>query len=497
MDDLEFYGGVGEIGGNKIKLNQDNSSVFLDFGMSFNTSGSFYSNFLNPRKLNGLGDFIEMGLLPEVKGIYREDYLRHAGINYSKDASVDALLLSHAHADHANYIHHLREDIPLYMTSFSKMILEVIDVTSASMPFTDIINYKPEYTYVPKKRGSGLKKASSSDLATPRDIRIMKPYKFYDVGNLHVKSCPVDHSLPGASSFLIESDNNSTIYSGDLRFHGRNKTFTDKFVKEARSFSPSVMLCEGTRIDSKNNKTEEYIEREVYKLIINHKGLVIANYPVRDLDRLVTFYNIAKNTDRYLAINFKQAYMLKMLEKEDTIYPKLDDNHIVIYVPRKSSGRYTMDKYYNYDGTWTIPDKFDANGDYPKWQDEFLDYDNLVTYKNLKEDGSDYIFTCDYFSFNELIDIKPENGLYIHSKTEPFNEEMDIDYKREVNWLKHFNLCPIHQYHVSGHASGPSLLDMIREINPETLYPIHTEHPEKFEILKDDGINVILPKLNK
>lgn len=32
---------------------------------------------------------------------------------------------------------------------------------------------------------------------------------------------------------------------------------------------------------------------------------------------------------------------------------------------------------------------------------------------------------------------------------------------------------------------------MIREINPEKLYPIHSEHIEVFDILKDDGIEVI------
>jgi ribonuclease J len=51
--------------------------------------------------------------------------------------------------------------------------------------------------------------------------------------------------------------------------------------------------------------------------------------------------------------------------------------------------------------------------------------------------------------------------------------------------------------HVSGHASGPELLDMIREIQPEILYPVHTIFKERFKVLEDDGINVIYPKLSK
>ena len=33
---LSFYGGAGEIGGNKILLEADNTRIFLDFGMSYN-----------------------------------------------------------------------------------------------------------------------------------------------------------------------------------------------------------------------------------------------------------------------------------------------------------------------------------------------------------------------------------------------------------------------------------------------------------------------------
>jgi ribonuclease J len=45
------------------------------------------------------------------------------------------------------------------------------------------------------------------------------------------------------------------------------------------------MLCEGTRINSNDDKTEETIESEGKKVVSNFKGLVVVNFPVRDLDR--------------------------------------------------------------------------------------------------------------------------------------------------------------------------------------------------------------------
>ena len=75
MVHLTFYGGVNEIGGNKILLEDQGTKIFLDFGMSFKRRGKYFEEFLNPRTANGIGDFLEMELIPDVPGIYRTDLL--------------------------------------------------------------------------------------------------------------------------------------------------------------------------------------------------------------------------------------------------------------------------------------------------------------------------------------------------------------------------------------------------------------------------------------
>ena len=128
MTSLRFFGGVDEIGGNKVLLEDRDSSVFIDFGMSFSQSGKYYSEFLNPRKCNGIQDYIVTGLLPEFKGIYRQDYLRHMG-SEPEERSVDAVLISHAHMDHVAYIHHLRRDIEIVLNPGSQAILSSLEKT--------------------------------------------------------------------------------------------------------------------------------------------------------------------------------------------------------------------------------------------------------------------------------------------------------------------------------------------------------------------------------
>ena len=113
---ITVLGGKGEIGGNKILLEHKDTRIFLDFGMSFKQASTFFSEFLQPRKCAALTDFFELGLLPDIEGLYRGDYLRHMG-RAEEERKIDAVFLSHAHADHSHYIHFLRFDIPILFTS--------------------------------------------------------------------------------------------------------------------------------------------------------------------------------------------------------------------------------------------------------------------------------------------------------------------------------------------------------------------------------------------
>ncbi|MGD0717333.1 MAG: hypothetical protein ABR979_04610 [Halobacteriota archaeon] len=64
MSSLTFYGGVNEIGGNKILLEDQDTRLFLDFGMSFSLANQYFDEFMQPRKCKGILDLLEFGLLP-------------------------------------------------------------------------------------------------------------------------------------------------------------------------------------------------------------------------------------------------------------------------------------------------------------------------------------------------------------------------------------------------------------------------------------------------
>lgn len=492
MVSIDFFGGVDEIGGNKIQVSGKDASFFFDFGMGFSRVNDLLSEFLQPRKANGISDFVALGFLPCLKGIYREDYLRHVGWRYEEEPAVDGVLISHSHVDHASYIHHLREDIPIYLNDQSFLILKALEDTGAAS-FSEYLHLNKSFYLVPKKRGDGYTRSKNK---VQRDIRVIKPYHTFEMGDFKIKSVPVDHSLPGATGYIAENDDETIVYTGDLRFHGRNPQLTEKFVKEARKSSPTLMLCEGTRINRSNNISEDDIEKKAIEEIDNSKGLVVVNYPLRDLDRMVTFYNAAQETDRQLVVSLKQAYILNLFKGQG--YPEIGD--VTVYKPKKSWGMVSKDQYACLEGEWLCTNDLDPavlEKDYRMWERDYINWDNTITYKDLQEDPEDYIFRCDFFELKELIDINPADGVYIKSSTEPFDDQMEINEEKVKKWLNIFNLHYVTGgFHASGHANGAEILNMVREIQPRTVYPIHTEHVESFDVLVDEGIEVVHPKNN-
>jgi ribonuclease J len=99
---LTFYGGVNEIGGNKILLEDRGTKLFLDFGQSFTFGSEFYANWLQPRSLNGLGDYFEFNLLPKIRGLYSKELLASTDLTYS-EPEISCVFMAHAHFDHVEH----------------------------------------------------------------------------------------------------------------------------------------------------------------------------------------------------------------------------------------------------------------------------------------------------------------------------------------------------------------------------------------------------------
>src|SRR5437870_4230922 len=114
MVQIDLLGGIGEIGGNKFLVEDSDSRILLDFGMSLGARGQFFSEpFLSPRDRQGL---VTLGILPDIHGLYRDE----------ENPPIDAVVLSHAHIDHSMCISLLNRKIPVYCGETTLSILKTL-----------------------------------------------------------------------------------------------------------------------------------------------------------------------------------------------------------------------------------------------------------------------------------------------------------------------------------------------------------------------------------
>ena len=467
MTNITFHGGVNDIGGNKFLVESNGTKIFMDFGMSFSQEGKFFSQFLGARTSNSLIDMFDLGILPKIKGLYRRDYAQHMGFDGHEDTEIDAVLLTHAHVDHCAYIPYLRDDIPIYCSEESKLIMQNFDDTGNDQYLT----LKERFQIYENNRGE-MSRATGDKVAVPRKIKTFESGKKFSIDSIEVDPLPVDHSIPGVHAFILNTPDGSIGNTADLRFHGRRKNDTENFVRKCENSDLDVLLCEGTRVDANPSLTEYDVESKVTDIVKNTKGLAICGYPIRDLDRLLSFFIAAKNSNRDLVIDMKQAYLLKLFNESESLK---GNKNIKIYIQR---------------GSWGLIDK-DINrftqkqllADYGTWQRQFLDYPNAIDYRDIAKNQKQYIFFCSDFRLQDLIDIKPTEGsTYIRSLTEPFDLEMELKEEQVKNWFVHFGVLKKeqdwHQIHVSGHGDGEQIKYVVENTNSKFLIPIHTEHDE-------------------
>lgn len=521
---LTFYGGVNEIGGNKILLEDGDTCLFLDFGTPFAQRSRFFEEFLKPRVSAGLLDLLAMGLLPPLLNIYRDDlappalwtYLQSSPLHREwvcKELSLAGVLLSHAHLDHSGYISFLQEGIPIYATAMTAVIAKAMQDSSP-------IDFEKEVCYcIPKEREDGLIKSTDyrRARARQRDFRIMDAANLSSgvrefwrevaggrglqdrplgtagkIGSLNLRYFPVDHSIFGATAFAVETSSGWVVYTGDLRLHGRRGYLTEEFAQKAAQLKPVVLLCEGTNITSSVSVREEEVYLKAREAVRAAKSLVIADFGPRNIERLLTFRQIAEETSRYLVLMSKDAYLLKSMRYVSSEIPDITSDKITLLYA-------------------------DAKGQLSKWEKHIRDeyQGKLITPEEVRTTQESCILCFSFFDINDLPTLMPREGsLYLYSSSEVYNEESALDMKRLHNWLDYFGITRVglpreslggwripegeQGFHASGHASGPELLSLIRNISPKILVPIHTEGPSYFEEnLKGMGIEVRQPQRGK
>lgn len=443
MGTITFFGGAGEIGGNKILLQYGGAKVYLDFGMPFDFGEDYFYEWLKPRGANGLECYFEFELLPQIPRLYSRSMLQFSGLAH-QEPDVDGVFLTHHHGDHIGHLPFLDEAIPIHLGHGTMAIIEAY-----SMLYPSLL-----------------------DFGTHKDIRRFRSGDRIPVKDLVFRPIHVEHSTPGAYGYIIEGPEGNIVYTGDFRRHGPMKALTDEFIAEAAKAKPRLMLCEGTRMtpDPEIYYDEEQVHDKVRGIMEESKGLVFGEFSMCNIDRFQSFYRAAKATGRTMVVDTKYALILdKLREFMDLPDPRNDDGLRVYFRMAKSR-------------------EFEEK-DYAKFEREYMG--QMITSREIQADQRKYVMTTGFSKLMELVYIQPRDADYIYSSSESFLEgEENKDQRRVLdNWLKHFGI-KLHKAHCSGHAGKSDLKYAVETINPDILIPVHTQNAEEFKTIHDRVVMV-------
>ncbi len=518
---ITVFGGNGQIGGNKILLRDGKIDLLFDFGMNFEANGRYFAEFLNPRgSTSGTYDYLMMGIIPPISGIYRTDAavesLDPVGWQEARrrwgeyECHPSALLLSHAHIDHTGHIAFLAGDIPIVASAVTALIAKSMQDTGHSGLDAEVAYWREraedtEAQRLGHIRGSpGIRRpwlitdhgnwSAVADgmwltRSNPKDELIGPPVEAFSgkVASLPVRSYPVDHSIPGAQAFAAETSAGWVVYTGDVRMHGASGDKTLAFAEAARELNPVALLCEGTRVSPETSKpAEESIVRDrAMGAVAGSNGLVVADFGPRNIERLEIFLEIARRNGRKLVVLARDAHLLEAIALADPTTP----------LPDEASGLYVF---------------HDREGTTPVWKRNLLarHEDATVNWEEVSAAPRDYLLCLSIYDLPRLIDINPRGGAYIYSTSEPYDLQMEISVARLRNWVARFGLelvgdpeidKPGHRgFHAGGHAPKEDIYKLIEIINPKLLIPIHTLYPDLMAATAAEmGIESKLPEVGQ
>ena len=405
---LTIHRGTHEIGGSCVEIRTDKAKILIDLGMPLD-----YDKHTTEEQAE----------------------IRSKTAEWCK--GVDALFLSHAHADHYGFLDLLTQDTPIYATKETFAML-ALDGILGDDPTKHLEKH-------PLKSGQSC-----------------------EVADIKVTTHTVDHSAYGACAYLIECNGKSILYSGDIRLHGVKGVLYKNLPKDV-----DYLLLEGTNIlRAKNNPTERQIENQFVKAFSEAPdALHLVWCSAKNIDRICALFRACIRCGKTLAID---PYTANVLAAVTQLNPKIPTvttaEQMKVYFPSRLAERLTernQERYiYSLNPT-----------------------QNKVSYDDFSDSPETYVMLVRPTTLSYLQQIKAPRVRFVKSIWSGYWDEPNTE--RFRRWVEE-HCEAVKDIHSSGHADIQSLQRIVKHIRPQTIVPIHTDAPKQFsDIFVDDNVKCL------
>lgn len=444
---LEFYGGVELIGGSKIMIATSQARVLLDMGLDIPVGNDLFRPPVVARSGFELADLLNTGRAPDLPGIYHPEQLpvrgpravEVAGLAES-DPRPTAVFVSHAHIDHDGMLGFVRPDVPCYAHP------QTVDIHAA------------------------LQQTGMAPAGHPVRLLPCTDSQPVQVGDLAVEAIPVDHDVPGACGFLIHTPHGRVAYTGDINLHRNDGRKSRDFARRVQG--ADVLITETTMLSFDPLPSEAVgevqVSDHVSQLLTDHPAALqlISLYP-RDLDRAARMITVAERADRQLVWPGEQAAFLSLMGVSNVVTWAPDrpqrSAHCEAVRAAEAAGRSI----------------------------------ETVSLNAVAQAPGQYVVQLDHHDLPALLDLPlNDDTCWIHSQGEPLGPFVP-EWEVFVEWLDHAGVTLV-EASSSGHAGPSALVDLVRQIDAQTIYPIHGFRPEALvEALAESGEQVVVPRLGE
>ncbi len=415
---ITIHRGAHTIGGSCIEISSGGQRIILDVGAALMESGGGEitpESQANPSVANGM--------LPDITGLYKGD-----------KPDVAAVFITHAHMDHCGLLNHIHQDIPVYLSEGSKVLIEIGQV------------FYPEDSKIHFDH-----------------FEIFSHWRPFQVGCFTVTSHLVDHSAYDASALLIEASGKRLFYSGDFRGHGRKRKLLEKLIREPLK-DIDCLVMEGTTMGGKHEgafASEAEVEQGFVDVFRDQENISFVMAAGSNVDRLVSLYRASKRSGKTLVLDLYSYYLLHRLHqlRPDSGLPPHDNDHIRIFYV----------------------------GNHCRAIAEHLGEKVLFAFKHRKikldeivQDSANMVVKLPLSAMEKIAsnlhDEKTLSGTrYLYSMWQGYLDK-DTSHNK---FCEKFGI-PLQHVHVSGHAYLEDLKAFAQAINPKQLIPIHTLSGDKF-----------------